>query len=72
MAIRKVQTKKLGIRYAVRVHVGNGKYEMLGTFPTKAAAREHEAAWLVKTRGRARKTGSEWADFYLEGYAGRV
>ncbi len=72
MAIRKVKTKKLGTRYAVRVHVGDGKYEMLGTYPTKAAAKEREAQWLVKTRGRTRRTGNEWADFYLEGYAARV
>jgi integrase len=72
MAIRKVKTKKLGLRYAVRVHLGDGKYEILGTYPTRAAAKEREATWLLKRDHRAKKTGNEWAYFYLEGYEERV
>lgn len=72
MAIRKIKTKTLGYRFHARVHVGDGKYEMLGSYPSKAAAKEAEAQWLLKTKGRERRTGGDWADFYLEGYAERV
>lgn len=72
MAIRKVKTKTIGIRFHVRVHVGDGKYEMIGSYPSRAAAKEAEAQWLLKTKGSERKTGGDWADFYLEGYEERV
>ena len=72
MAIRKVKTKTKGVRYYVRMHVGEGQYEMIAACPTRAAAKEAEAAWLLKTKGRENKRGNEWADFFLEGYEGRV
>lgn len=68
MAIRAKKSKKLGTRYSVRVHLGEGKYEVIGTYPSKAVAKEEEAKWILSKRSTGRKTGKEWADFYLEGY----
>ena len=70
--IRRVKTKTMGVRYAVRVHVGKGKYEVIGTYGTKGQAKKIEADWLLRNQHRERKTGGELADFYLEGYAERV
>lgn len=70
--IRRTKTKTMGIRYAARVHVGNGKYEVIGTYGTKAKAKQIEAGWLLRNKHRERKKGGELADFYLEGYAERV
>lgn len=74
MAIRKTKTKTKGTRYAVRMHVGGGKYEVIGTFPTRAVAREEEAEW-IRSHGSThgpKTTGAEWIDFYLPAYAERV
>jgi integrase len=67
MAIRKVKTKTKGIRYAVRVHVGGGKYEVIETCSTRTKAKEVKAAYLLSERSRDRTTGNDFADFYLEG-----
>lgn len=71
MAIRQRQTKR-GKSYQVRVHLGKGRYQAIGSFPTKEAAREAEAKWLLRKRNREHRKGDEWADFYLEGYEKRV
>lgn len=70
--IRVTKTKTKGKRYAARVHVGDGKYKLLDARSTRAAAKKDEAEWLLRKEGQQNKTGREWADFYLEGYAERV
>lgn len=68
MAIRRVKSKSRGTRYSVRVHLGGGSYKMLGTYATLEKAREVEAEWILEREPTERKTGNEWADFFLEGY----
>lgn len=45
---------------------------MLGTFDTESEAKVVEAKWTLKPGGRSNQRGGQFADFYLEGYAGRV
>jgi integrase len=73
--IRKKRTRAGRLRYSPRVHVGDGRYQMLGTFDTEREAKEAEAKWLVRRGGGAgggHERGSQFAAFYLEGYAARV
>lgn len=69
--IRKSKTKNGKVRYGVRVHVGGGKFEWLGTYPTMAKARRVEADWLLRRNGTGRKSGREFAEFWLDGYEKR-
>lgn len=69
MSIRKTKSKTRGTRYAARVHLGDGKYKLLAPRPTRAAARQDEANWLIGRETQSRTRGNEFVDFYLEGYA---
>lgn len=71
MAIRRRKTKG-GTSYQVRVHLGDGRYQVIGSYATKNAARDAEAKWLLRKRNREHRRGNEWADFYLAGYRERV
>lgn len=70
--IRKRRTKDGRLRYSPRVHLGDGRYRMLGTFETLGEAREEEARWLLERGATSRKRGGEWAAFWLAGYKLRV
>ena len=70
--IRKKRTTTGKIRYSPRVHLGGGKYQLLGTFDAERAAKEAEAKWLLKRGGGRTQRGGEWAEFWLAGYADRV
>lgn len=67
--IRKTKTREGRVRYGVRVHVGRGRYEWLGTHPTREKARQVEADWLLSKRAREMRSCREFARFWLEGYA---
>lgn len=69
--IRVTTTRSGRKRYMPRVHTGGGKYDTLGTYPTREKAREVEAQWLLARKGQKR-SGQEFADFWLEGYEQRV
>lgn len=70
--IRKTRTTSGKLRYAPRVHVGGGRYQMLGTYDNAREAKEAEAKWTLKRGGRSNQRGGQFADFYLAGYAERV
>jgi integrase len=70
--IRKTKTREGRVRYGVRVHLGGGRYEWLGTHPTREKARQVEAEWLLRRRAGEMHTCREFARFWLEGYAKRV
>ncbi|HEY6653226.1 MAG TPA: tyrosine-type recombinase/integrase [Solirubrobacterales bacterium] len=70
--IRKKRTRSGKLRYSPRVHVGGGRYQMLGTFDTEREAKTAEAKWTLKQGGGSNQRGGQFADFYLEGYAARV
>lgn len=70
--IRRKRTQDGRLRYSPRVHVGDGRYQMLGTFDTERAAKEAEAKWVLTRGGGSNQRGGQFADFYLAGYATRV
>jgi integrase len=70
--IRKTKTRAGKLRYGVRVHLGHGRYQWLGTFSTREKARQVEADWLLSRRAREMRTCRDFARFWLEGYAQRV
>lgn len=72
MAIVRRKSKTKGVRYMVRMHLGDGEYETVGTYPTRGEAKEAEAKWLLsKGRGAPRKKGGEWAKSFLADYKQR-
>lgn len=73
MAIVRRVSKKTGrVSYQVRPpKPGGGKEPSLGTFDKKSEARDAERDWESRRAKRSKKTGREWADFYLEGYSQR-
>ncbi len=70
--IRKTRTREGRVRYGVRVHLGGGRYEWLGTHPTREKARQVEAEWLLRRRAGEMRSCRDFARFWLEGYAKRV
>lgn len=68
--ILKRRTKAGKLRYAVRIDRA-GKQVWIGTFATLGEAREQEAKARLK-RSTTRMACDRWAEFWLEGYAGRV
>ncbi|MDP9270794.1 MAG: N-terminal phage integrase SAM-like domain-containing protein, partial [Chloroflexota bacterium] len=70
--IRKTKTREGRVRYGVRVHLGGGRYEWLGTHQTRAKARQVEAEWLLRRKAGEMRSCRDFAGFWLEGYAKRV
>jgi integrase len=54
--------------YGVRIHRGEGRYEWLGTFPTRREARRAEADALLRRRKQPRVTLDEIVERFLAEY----
>ena len=70
--IRKTKTKAGKVRYSPRVHLGGGRYKLLGTYPTKAKAEQVKAEWILRQKGAETRSVGEYVDFWLDGYRERV
>jgi integrase len=58
--------RKQGSGYGVRVHEGGGRQRWLGTFPTKALAKQAERDYYLTHRPGKRMTVDAWAGAWLE------
>ena len=65
--------KKRGKGYGVRIYRGGGRWEWIGTYPTRRDARAAEAgAMSVNEAGARPQTVGEYAETWLVGYEQRV
>jgi integrase len=69
--ILKRRTRAGKLRYGVRIERGSEQV-WVGTFDTLAEARKQEAQARLNRTTTARMTADRWAEFWLEGYKGRV
>lgn len=67
MSIR-VTKGQHGKRYAARIHVGNGKYKLLGTRDTRKEAKEDEARWYLEQQRPQRILARNFAQRFLREY----
>lgn len=59
---------KHGKTYGVRVHRGNGRYDWIGSFPSKKEARRAEAQALLKDRRTPKVTVGELVERFMAEY----